>query len=43
MADETPDTRVPTSFLIATFVAAGLIGAAIIYFGMGGQLGGPIP
>ncbi len=43
MTAETPDPKVPLRFVIVTFLAAGLVGAAILYFGLGGQLGGPIP
>lgn len=38
---ETP--KVPLFFLVATFVGAGIVGALILYFGLGGQLGGGIP
>ena len=38
-----PVPPVPLSFLIATFGGAIAVGALIIYFGIHGQLGGPIP
>ena len=34
---------VPLTFIIVTFAAAIAVGALIIYFGINGQLGGPIP
>jgi hypothetical protein len=30
-------------FVVATFVGAAVVGAIILYFGIGGQLGGAIP
>ncbi len=41
MADETP--KVPLSFIIVTFGSAAVVAALIIYFGMKGMIGGPIP
>jgi hypothetical protein len=38
-----PDTRVSPAFLVVTFGSAIAIGALIVYFGIHGQLGGPIP
>ncbi len=34
---------VPLSFLIVTFGVAIAVGILIVYFGINGQLGGPIP
>jgi len=33
----------PWRFIVATFVAAAVIGGLVLYFGLHGQLGGPIP
>ncbi len=41
MPEATP--KVPLSFLIVTFGGAIAVGALIIYFGIHGQLGTPIP
>jgi hypothetical protein len=38
-----PDTRVSPTFLVVTFGAAIAIGVLIVYFGIHGQIGGPIP
>jgi|HubBroStandDraft_1064217.scaffolds.fasta_scaffold1542663_2 hypothetical protein len=38
-----PDTRVSPVFLVVTFGSAIVVGALIIYFGLHGQIGGPIP
>ncbi|MGA8543046.1 MAG: hypothetical protein WB947_05870 [Thermoplasmata archaeon] len=38
-----PSPKVPLSFIVVTFVVSGLIAVAIVYFGIHGQLGGPIP
>ena len=38
-----PTPQVSRAFLVITFVVAIAIGVAIIYFGINGQLGGPIP
>jgi hypothetical protein len=38
-----PSPKVPLSFLIATFGGATVVAILIIYFGMRGQIGGPIP
>lgn len=43
MASPSPDPKFPTVFVVATFVGAAVAGAAILYFGLGGQLGGAIP
>jgi|HubBroStandDraft_1064217.scaffolds.fasta_scaffold00067_34 hypothetical protein len=41
MAQSSPP--VPLSFIVTTFVVAGVVAVAIVYFGIHGQLGGPIP
>ncbi len=41
MPDEVP--QVPLSFLLVTFGSAAVVAALIIYFGMRGMIGGPIP
>jgi len=41
MADPTP--KVPIAFVIVTFTAAAIVAILIVYFGINGQLGGPIP
>ena len=33
----------PLRFVVVTFVLSGLVGAVILYFGLRGQLGAPIP
>ncbi len=33
----------PTRFVIVTFVAAAIVGAAVLYFGLNGTLAGGIP
>jgi hypothetical protein len=38
-----PPPRLPIGFVVATFVIATVVGAAVIYLGLHGQLGGPIP
>jgi len=38
-----PSTRVSPVFLVVTFAVAIAVGAGIVYFGIHGQLGGPIP
>jgi hypothetical protein len=38
-----PTPKVPLSFIVVTFSVAIIVAAAIIYFGINGQLGGPIP
>ena len=38
-----PTPRPSTAFVIVTFAGAILIGALIIYLGIHGELGGPIP
>lgn len=38
-----PSPPVPLTFIIVTFAVAIVVGALIIYFGINGQLGGPIP
>jgi hypothetical protein len=37
------ENRLSRTFLVVTFVVAAVVGIAIVYFGMGGQIGGPIP
>jgi len=34
---------VPLAFLIATFGSATVVAILIVYFGLRGQIGGPIP
>jgi F0F1-type ATP synthase membrane subunit a len=41
MAEELP--KVPTAFLVVTFTVAILIGILVIYLGISGKIGGPIP
>ncbi len=38
-----PTPPVPLSFLIATFGGAAVVAILIVYFGLHGQIGGPIP
>lgn len=38
-----PTPKVPLLFLIATFGGATIVAVLIVYFGIHGQLGGPIP
>jgi hypothetical protein len=33
----------PVRFIVVTFVAAAAVGAAIVYFGLQGQLGAGVP
>jgi cell division protein FtsL len=46
---ESPDSMTETppqisrAFLVITFVVAIVVAVAIIYFGINGQIGGPIP
>ncbi len=42
-APPTRSAKVPIGFIIAVFVAAAAVGGVILYFGLHGQLGGPIP
>ncbi len=39
---ETPP-KVPLAFIIVTFASATIIAILIVYFGLRGQIGGPIP
>ncbi len=41
MAEPVP--KVPTLFIVVTFAVAIAIGAAVIYLGINGMIGGPIP
>ena len=43
MASTPPTPRVPVRFVIVTFVVSIVIGVAIAYYGIHGQLGGGIP
>jgi hypothetical protein len=36
-------SNLPTRFIVLTFVAAAVVGALILYFGLTGQLGATIP
>ncbi len=38
-----PTPPVPLTFIVVTFVAAGVVSAAILYFGLTGHLGTAIP
>jgi len=38
-----PSTKVPLSFIIVTFGSAAVVAILIVYFGLRGQIGGPIP
>jgi hypothetical protein len=38
-----PTPKVPLAFIVTTFVVAGVVAAAIIYLGITGALGGPVP
>jgi hypothetical protein len=38
-----PSPKVSNVFIVVAFTVAILIGIAIVYFGINGQLGGPIP
>jgi len=38
-----PVPPVSTAFIIVTFGSAIAVGLAVIYFGIHGQIGGPIP
>ncbi len=43
MPGATSTPSVPLSFVIITFVGAGVVGAVILWLGLSGHLGGPIP
>jgi hypothetical protein len=38
-----PSPQISRAFLVVTFAAAIIVAVAIIYFGINGQIGGPIP
>jgi hypothetical protein len=38
-----PKPELPLRFVVVTFVAATVVGVAILYFGLTGQLGAGIP
>jgi hypothetical protein len=38
-----PNPPVPLSFIVVTFTAAIAVGILVIYLGIHGQIGGPIP
>lgn len=38
-----PSPRVSPVFVVVTFAVAAAVAVAIVYFGIHGQLGGPIP
>ncbi len=41
MPDEAPASG--RTFILVAFVAAAIVGVAVAYFGVTGQIGGPIP
>lgn len=43
MSNVAPSTSVPRLFLVVTFAVAIAVSALIAYFGITGQIGGPIP
>jgi len=43
MTSSTPIPKISTSFVIVVFTVAVVVGALVIYFGITGALGGPIP
>ena len=43
MSTPGPQPEFPLRFVVVTFVLAGVVGAAILYFGLRGQLGAAIP
>lgn len=43
MDDAPPGPRLPVRFVVVTFVVAAAVGAAILYFGLSGQLGAGVP
>jgi len=43
MANAPSGPKLPWRFVVVTFVVAGVVGAAILYFGLSGQLGAGIP
>ncbi|MFY9717217.1 MAG: hypothetical protein WAK40_04715 [Thermoplasmata archaeon] len=43
MTAPSPSAPFPTSFVVVTFAASIVIGIAIVYFGIQGQLGWGIP
>jgi len=43
VASERSAPQTPRLFIVVTFVAAAVVGGLILYLGLGGQLGSPIP
>ena len=43
MPTESAPSGTSLRFVVVTFVAAGIVGALVLYLGLTGQLGGPIP